>query len=160
MMGVYELDVRIDEEEFTLIGLHCSLEPYRLAYFINKHLGYFLARETLDADVVYKMGRGSFPIYHCQVTDCAINVYLAANKTWVKEKDVASTGLFAQQQSYTKQYFVDDCKSVDYLLKLECDREFIKIKELLSDLNEIPHITSAYELDKNKISKIDHLIFS
>lgn len=158
-MGVYELDVSMDEDEFILIGLHCSLEPYRLAYFINKHLGYFLRREILDADIIFKSGRGCFPIYHCQITDYAVHIYLATNKTWVKETDVASTGLFAKQQSFTKQYFLDDCKNVDYLLKLECGRDFIKIKKLLADLNEIPHIASAYELDRNKITNIDHLIF-
>ena len=26
------------EDEFKLIAIHCSLEPYRIAYFVNKQL--------------------------------------------------------------------------------------------------------------------------
>ena len=38
------------QEEFSLIAIHCSEEPYKMAYMINKQVPLKLARKKLDVD--------------------------------------------------------------------------------------------------------------
>ena len=33
------------QEEFSLIAIHCSEEPYKMAYILNKHLSLRLSRD-------------------------------------------------------------------------------------------------------------------
>ena len=33
------------QEEFSLIAIHCSEEPYKMAYMLNKHLSLRLSRK-------------------------------------------------------------------------------------------------------------------
>jgi len=42
----------IDDIDYTLIGIHCSIEDYRLAYLVNHYLGLKLRRK--DVDIEYK----------------------------------------------------------------------------------------------------------
>ena len=42
------LDNLFEEEQFTLIAIHCVLENYRIAYLLNKHLKITLKRDKID----------------------------------------------------------------------------------------------------------------
>ena len=41
------------DDSFSLIAIHCSLEDYRLAYLLNKHLNISLVRKPQDLDYKY-----------------------------------------------------------------------------------------------------------
>ena len=44
------LDDFLEEETFSLIGIHCTIEDYRLAYLLNKTLELKLVRQANDID--------------------------------------------------------------------------------------------------------------
>jgi len=45
------LDDIIEDIDYTLIGIHCSIEDYRLAYLLNQFLNLKLKRK--DSDIEY-----------------------------------------------------------------------------------------------------------
>ena len=51
-MAVHKLvlDDFLEEASYTLIAIHCTIEDFRLAYLLNKHLGINLTRKTSDLD--------------------------------------------------------------------------------------------------------------
>ncbi len=51
----------LEEIDFTLIGIHCSLEDYRLAYLLNAHLNINLRRKSSDLD--YNNGQVLYSIF-------------------------------------------------------------------------------------------------
>ena len=54
------------QEEFSFIAIHCSEEPYKMAYMLNKHLSLRFARKRLDVDFSNKGLDISFPIFECE----------------------------------------------------------------------------------------------
>ena len=61
-MGVHKLvlDDFIEDVSFSLIGIHCNLEDYKLAYLLNSTLGIQLKR--LDTDLQFSNG-SSYSIF-------------------------------------------------------------------------------------------------
>ena len=51
-------------EVFSLFAIHTDLDDYRLAYFLNKHLGINLFRKAFDLDFVNENQVGMK--YSCQ----------------------------------------------------------------------------------------------
>lgn len=160
IVSTYQLDTVLDDEEFTLVGLHCSLEAYRLVYFVNRHLGYSFRRMLTDVDIVYKEGTGLYQSYSFYDRTENLMIYLVSNKTWIESSGFTSLGMFGHQQNQVKRYLISEYRGVDYLVKLERSADLISTRELLADLNDIPHIISAYQLDVLKIKSLDHLIFT
>ena len=62
-MAVHKLilDDVFEESICTLIGIHCTIEDYRLAYLLNKSLGINLVRNKKDLD--YNNGKSTYSIY-------------------------------------------------------------------------------------------------
>ncbi|MGB2088009.1 MAG: IPExxxVDY family protein, partial [Psychroflexus salarius] len=51
---MYKLKSLVLEDDYKLIGIHTSLEAYKLAYLINKHFSISFERATYDLDMTYK----------------------------------------------------------------------------------------------------------
>ena len=51
------------QEEFSLIAIHCSEQPYKMAYMINKQVSLRLARKKLDVDFSNNGLDIAFPIF-------------------------------------------------------------------------------------------------
>ena len=51
-MAVHKLILEdvFNEVSYTLIGIHCTIEDYRVAYLLNKYLGINLVRSKEDLD--------------------------------------------------------------------------------------------------------------
>ncbi|MEH6408625.1 MAG: IPExxxVDY family protein [Leeuwenhoekiella sp.] len=150
------------EYDFTVIAIHCSLEDYRLAFLINKHLGLHLERTGKDID--YKMGGYSalFPLYTFDDTRHYITYSLVANKCKTKISGVVSNnGLFdlTAQENYKSLNLLPEYKKADYLLKIETDSNSFAKAVLLANLNQIPQIVTAYEAEVNQLKSKKNLIF-
>ena len=68
------------QEEFSLIAIHCSEEPYKMAYMLNKHLSLRLSRKRLDVDFSNKGLDISFPLFECENELSYIIYNLVSNK--------------------------------------------------------------------------------
>ena len=61
-MAIHKLfEDDFEEDNYTLIAIHCSIEDYRLAYLLNTNLDLKLARKWEDLD--YNYLEASFSIY-------------------------------------------------------------------------------------------------
>jgi hypothetical protein len=59
----------------------------------------------------------------------------------------------------TKVYLLSEFKKVDYFLKIENLDETKNLDEIQSALNTIDNISTAYQVDINKIKAKNNLIF-
>jgi len=154
-------DWETDDEPYTLIGIHATIEPYRMAYKINKHLKTEFSRMSRDQDVVMPDYVSNYPVYY--YTDSIENttIYLTPNRFTGKLKSLSSSlGLFEDQQvQEIKTVLLKEYQSVDFLLKIEKDEQAFPLKKWLNNLIEIPQVISAYTLDRFKIKNQDYLIF-
>ena len=73
----FVLDDILEETECSLIGIHCGLEDYRLAYLINNCLDISLKRRKADLD--YNKGKTAYSIYEWKNQKKLITWSLVAN---------------------------------------------------------------------------------
>ena len=76
------LDDFFEEEQYILIGIHCTLEDYRLAFLINQVLDIRLKRK--QEDVKFSKDNSSFSLYEFNQEKQHIIYYLVANSCKVK----------------------------------------------------------------------------
>ncbi len=161
-MGSHKLmDWDMDDEPFVLIGMHSTIEPYRMAYFINKHLKVSFKRQDRDQDITLKGYVAQFPVYHYKDNDENASIYLVPNHCRAQIKSTASAGGLFQvnQMEQIKTTLIKEYRTVDYFLKIEKDPEAFPLKKMLSELNEIPPVISVYPTDIAVIKNKDYLIF-
>ena len=93
-MQRYNLSLALDED-FLLLAIHSSLEEYKLAYLINKHLNLRFQRKKKDLDFFNKSATITYPIYEYSDTVKDDLFYLLSNvcKT-ITEKTVSAGSLF------------------------------------------------------------------
>ena len=161
-MAVHKLilDDVFDEVLYTLIAIHCTIEAYRLAYLLNKHLGINLKRKQSDLD--FNKGKSIFPIFEWedkkQLTtwDLVSNIY--------KRNEIQETiqpQLFNNQEHITKTFnLLPEYKRVNYFLKIDKEYSFSKENFILNNILSIPQIATAYRIDVSQLKSKDNLIFN
>lgn len=150
------------EEPFTLIAIHCSEEAYKMAYLLNKHLHLCLKRKRADLDFSTNGLLITFPLYDFKDTHKYNHFYLVANKCKSAGAELQSSGgLFAEvaSEKSTTHYLLPEFKKVDYLLKIYSDFTNVPLKKMLSELNHIKQVISAYTLETNGVKSKNNLIF-
>ena len=93
-MQRHNLSLAIDEE-FLLLAIHSSLEEYKLAFLINKHLNLRFQRKKKDLDFFNKSCSITYPIYKYIDATKDDAFYLLSNvcKT-ISEKTISAGSLF------------------------------------------------------------------
>ncbi|WP_283642698.1 IPExxxVDY family protein [Croceibacter atlanticus] len=148
------------EDEFKLIAIHCSLEPYRIAYFVNKQLKLKLERvsdiEIYQGDTVINA-----PLFQFEDAIRETDYYLTANKFKASNKNITGDDLFGSKQNrYSIISLLKEYKNADYFLKIEDeDVNAIPIKRILFELNQIKHIVTAYLINTEDLKQKERLVF-
>lgn len=159
-MSVHKLnfDDVYSDMPYTLIAMHSSLEDYRLAYLLNKHLGIVLKRKLEDLD--YNNSLASYSIYEWEDNKQLITWNLVCNicKTQTLQK-TDNKSLFNTTQTKTF-YLLPEHKTVNYFLKIDSEFSFSKEKFILNKILSMPQIVTAYCVDTNKLQSKENLIFS
>lgn len=134
----YELDL-----DFILIALTCPLKDYRLAYFINKFtfLKFTRKRKEYTIPSYHDDSELEFPIYKYVIDGFDTEYYLIGNR--------ALNGGFLVPELKTTDYFI--------LIKGFIDDE--DKTELIENLNEIPDMLVASEIQPEKLKSVENLIF-
>lgn len=160
---MYKLDIWGDDEQepYVLIAIHSSAAAYRVAYMVNRFLGYSFTREDHDQDVVLPDYTARFPVFKYVDTHDNTISYLVANKHWAQLKQPNNTiGLFANNEpELITTILVKEYQKVDYLLKIEQDQYHVAVQYILDQLIKIPVVISAYPVDRHQIKQQDYLIF-
>lgn len=161
-MAVHKLilDNDFDEEPYTLIGIHCALEDYRMAYLLNKQLDIQLERKRLDLD--FKRNKTNYPIFEWHDEKLLTTWNLVSN---ICKKEVSNLGnqasLFNDQDVVVSSFnLIPEYKRVNYFLKIEHEFNLTKEKYLTNLILEIPQVVTAYSIDASQLKSKNNLIFS
>ncbi len=162
-MAVLKLHLEdFDEVDYQLIAIHSTLEDYRLAYFINKHLPIRLEKKSDEVSVKITEGEAFFPKFFFDDLSNDIQWTLIPNKNEITIKR-KSTGqnlfLDTDVEIATKVYLLSELKKVDYFLKIENNVDTFEIDTILKSLKSINRISTVYAVEPEKIKSKNNLIF-
>lgn len=145
------------EDTFELIAVHCTEEDFRLAYLLNNYLKIKLVRAKTDLDFYKNQKQINFPLFEYEDSKNYISYNLLSNVQKILSEEVASASDF-YKNVYETHYVIPEIKC-DYLLKIASDSGKIKVKEIVSKINEIRQVISAYNVAVEKLKSKNNLIF-
>jgi len=149
------------EQPYKLLAIHSSVEEYKLAYLLNKHLNLKLARTPKDIDLHDGAENSFFAhfIYEDQQKYCTY--HLVSNiARQVKVSGSGGASLFnGEQLAVKKSFLLPEFKQVDYLVKIEDELDEVSEKILTARIIEIPQVSTAYAVDFERIKTKENLIF-
>ncbi len=143
-----DLDDFLDDD-FELFAIHSTLEPYRLAYFMNTTLGVRFKSSTVIQDF-------DFYEFHDEKNQSLWN--LVANKAIIDNELVETNqnSLFAQANK-KRIHLLPEYKKVDYFLKIE--NNTLNTQNLISKIKDIPQIITTFAIDVATLKSKNNLIF-
>ncbi len=159
-MAIHKLLVDDFEDlNYSLLAVHCEMDDYRLAYFLNQSLETRLARTREDLDFVTSLA--SFSVFEWINPQLQTNWHLIKNSCLVEEVAI-SQGLFSEtnQKSWVSHSLLPEHQSVDYLLKINNGGGVINEKQILNKIQKITNVSTAYSLDISQLKSKEHLIFN
>ena len=154
------LDDFFDEEQYILIGIHCTLEDYRLAYLLNKYLEINLLRKPEDLD--FDKRKSAYSIFEWEDSKHLKTWSLVSNICKREELNKTTyTSLFETQEPIIKTYnLIPEYKQVNFFLKIENEYNDSKEKYIVKQILSIPQIVTAYSIDTSQLKSKANLIFS
>ncbi|WP_298997097.1 IPExxxVDY family protein [uncultured Tenacibaculum sp.] len=156
-MPIYEVNINdFSNDDYTLIGVHTTLNDYRLAYLLNKHLQVNFRRANYDLDFFQKNIESSYVVYEYTNTKLDQDWFLISN-VFKYTLEAESISLFGQSDSTS--FLIPEKKKVDFFLKIEGEFDYDFIVKLIENINQIPQIITSYEIEVNSLKSKDFLIF-
>mgnify|MGYP001185837450 FL=1 len=151
-MPIHKLSSDDLEKDYKLIAIHSDIEPYKLAFEINKKLKIKLKRSSFDLS--FKNKSSIFDLYKHISEVFNTKLYLILNKS-TDEKKIEGQLLF---KNFDEQsYLIPELRKAQYLLKIEGGG--FDIDNLLKKLNEIDNVISSYRTEISSIKSKYNLIF-
>jgi len=156
-MQIHTLELDdFSNNNYTLIGIHTTLEEFKLAYSLNQKINTKFIKASYSLDFENKNNNASFPIYEHLNTKFSHNWFLISNQ-YKNQIEGIQTGFFSSGDVTT--YLIPEKKKVDFFLKLEGDFEYEFILKTLSNINKISEVITSYIIDTNSLKSKDFLIF-
>ena len=149
------LDVLCDEE-YSLIGIHTTLEDYKLAYLLNKNLGISFYKSKEDLSLEEMDHKIFFPLFNYTNIAYDFDWFLFANSAKI-ESQIASKELLLTSES--KTYLIPEKKKVDFFIKISGVLPYSFIVETVDEIKTIDQVITSYSIDKNTLKSKDSLIF-
>lgn len=149
-----------DAIDYELIALHTSLEDYRLAYFLNRNLPILLSKSNELVEFKTSNGVAFFSKFSYVKEEADEAWTLIENKDEVEALDLNSvTDLFSEKHEKitTHIYLLPELKKVNYFLKIK--NSLLEAQEIVSQLNAITQISTAYLVDVTPLKSKNNLIF-
>ncbi len=140
------------DEEFSLVGIHTSLEDYALVYALNEALKIRLKRSSEDLSFSSTI---AYPCFEWKDELYDLNWALFINTCITSQKNKPND-LFPEELSYTSHQLVPEHKEADYLLKMD---NYALNSALLKKIKTIPKVVTAYAIETEKLKSKPNLIF-
>ncbi len=154
-MHIHSLDL---VDEYSLIGIHSSIEDYKLAYLLNADLNMKFKKSAYSLD--FKNKNVSFPIFEFIDVKNQLSYYLIANKFTGKTTQNNSENLFSINEMFSNtSLLIPEKKNVDYFLKIEGDITTVELFRTIEKVNKISQVITSYTINPNKLNSKDYLIF-
>jgi len=155
MSKILTLDYE-NEHNYKLIGIHASLEDYRLAFHLNTNLNIHLKRYYQDLD--FGTNNVSFSLYNHKCKKTFSSWSLIANKyTFVSNKNLPSYYLFKEEQQTS--VLIQEKKQIDYFLKIDGDFNKSQLEIIISKVNNIKNVITSFNINPQTLKSKDFLIF-
>ena len=151
-----------DEVDYDLIAIHCSLEDFRLAYFINQKLPILLSKNKDEVEVTVKEGEAFFSKYTYEdaTTECKWCLIQNKNDIHLPQKNTKQNLFLNSSIEISRKVFlISELKKVDYLLKIENNSSAFNVEEIVDQLKQIERISAVYSLIPENIKSKNNLIF-
>jgi hypothetical protein len=156
-MQIHSLELDdFSDDNYTLIGIHSTLEPYKLAYVLNQKLETTFVKAKNSLDFENKNNNASFPVYEFLNSKFNHSWFLISNQ-FTNSIEGVSTGLFHTNE--ITMYLIPEKKKVDYFLKLEGDFDYEYIVKVVDQINQINQVITSYTIDPNILKSKEFLIF-
>jgi len=156
-MAVYTLEFNdFSNDDYTLIGIHTSLNDYKLAYLLNKHLQINFVRASYNLDFTQEKNQASYTVYEHSNTENDFDWFLISN-TYKTTLTTTPSGFFNENEY--KMYLVPEKKKVDFFLKIKGEIDFEHIVKTIEKINQIPQIITSYKVEVESLKSKDFLIF-
>ena len=145
-------------EVFSLFAIHTDLDDYRLAYFLNKHLGINLFRKTFDLDFVNS--KGSFSVFEYIDQTSFLKWSLISNiYNYNFSTKASNDDLFVESNNLVQKVnLLTEYKNVNYLLKIENNEGQVDLEAIAKEIKSIPQVITLYDINKDLKNK-ENLIF-
>ena len=145
-------------EVFSLFAIHTDLDDYRLAYFLNKHLGINLFRKTFDLDFVNS--KGSFSVFEYIDQTSFLKWSLISNiYNYNFSTKASNDDLFVESNNLVQKVnLLAEYKNVNYLLKIENNESQVNLEAIVKEIKSIPQVITLYDINKDLKNK-ENLIF-
>lgn len=149
-----------NDDTYSLLAIHCTIEDYRVAYLLNQQLQINLQRKPQDLDFQYTAS--SFSIYEWEDTNHRVIWNLVSNVCKKEEEGLVSTGsLFDTPRKVLRTHnLIPEYKKVNYLLKIDNDGNHVNEKAIIHKIQEISQIAAVYSIDISQLKSKDNLIFN
>lgn len=164
-MSTHKLELTLDDDldNSVVVAIHCSEPDYRMAYKINQQLNLKLLREKQDLEFVYAEGKAEYPFFYFEDWEQDRQFHLVANSTELQvEKPLAlSADLFGESvgPKARKVHLLPEIKQADYLLKITSTKNNHSENVIVSRINEIAQVITAYVVDLHSVKSKSNLIF-
>lgn len=150
----------IIDVDFKIIGISASVEAYKLVFLINKTLKTQFVRTPQDVELLHKNYSVNFSLFSYTDQKTACKLYFIQNKSkYIDQNPKFVRSLFENEEHPVDKHLIGSHKQSDYLIKIEDEFDRFKIKKMLHNLNDIPQVISAYEINAEDIKTPQHLIF-
>ena len=150
---LYTLD-KFEEDDFSLLAIHSSLENYKIAFLLNTHCGsqFVMCKE----DIELPLKKAFFQNFEWDNPKKGIHCNLFSNKfTKLDINTSKGAGLFNIPET-KKVYLLPELKKVDYFIKINSG---ISVEVLNKKIDLINEISSCYPPKTIKINSHHTLNF-
>ena len=147
------------EEDYHLLAIHSSLEEYKLAFFLNRHLQICLKRARIDVDFNHGDIQALYPLYSFKEPEKYRTYNLIKNKFKGPVKKVVSSGSLFVEEEVSPQvtFLIPEYREVDYFLKID-EENGADIQNMISKIASIPNVVTTYSVDPNQLKSKSNLI--
>lgn len=151
----------VEEDLFKLLAIYCSIEDFRMAFLLNKHLKLGLKREREDVDFLHQNVQACYARFTFKDPKNFHSYNLVANKYKGQASKVLNTGsLFAEDEVRPLELnLIPEYKKVDFFLKIEEDMPDQHFNKLVNIISQIPQVIAVHKIDVEQLKSKQNLIF-
>ena len=144
------------EDNYALIGIHTTLEDFKLAYLLNNNLNTHFSKANFSLDFETKHSKASFSVYQYTNEKYDDEWYLIENS--YKEEQINELDTLALSAE-TKTYLIPERKEVDYFLKIISESNQALIRKTINKINRVNQVVASYVIDIDSLKSKEFLIF-
>ena len=151
----------VEEDDFKLIGIYANLEPYKMAFLLNRFLSLKLMRSRFDVDFNHKDAQAMYALFTYKDLANYRDYSLVSNKFKGKSRKILNAGtLFLEEEVRPLEVnLIPQYKKVDFFLKIEENIEDQQVHHLVSLISRIPQVQAAYKIHVDQLKSKQNLIF-